>query len=151
MLTTHIKAKKKIFLFFSKFCRFLFDFIYVNFYLISCKILKAVKDRVWYKLPLVGVLPQASFGLTAVGWGWTQPNDCKPSTPPESAAVVAPSCGSPRLCVAASSELTRCASPATHRCWWCTRSARPFVESEWRNLWTRLNVRWRSRVHWSWN
>ena len=33
------------------------------------KVLKVVKDRVRYKIPLVGVLPQASFRLTAVGWG----------------------------------------------------------------------------------
>ena len=42
MLTTHIKARK-IFFCFSKFCRFLFDFSYANFYLVSCKILKALK------------------------------------------------------------------------------------------------------------
>jgi len=51
-------------------------------------VLKAVKDRVWYKLPLMGVLPQPSFRLTAVGWGWTQPNGSKPSTPPASAAML---------------------------------------------------------------
>jgi hypothetical protein len=45
MLTTHIKARKNIFGF-SEFCRFLFDFSYANFYLVSCKILKAVNDRV---------------------------------------------------------------------------------------------------------
>ena len=151
MLTKHTRKKVNIFGFFSRFCQFLFDFSYANFYLVSCKILKAVKDRVWYKLPLVGVLPQASFRLTAVGWGWTQPNGSRPSTPPVSAVVAAPCCGSFCMCVAASSELTRCAGLATRRCWWCARSARPSVESEWRNLWTRPNVWRRSGVHWSWN
>ena len=103
---------------------------------------ESVKDRVWYKLPLVGVLPQASFRLTAVGWGWIQPNSSRPSTPPGSAAVVAPGCGSSRLCIAASSELTRCAGLVTLRCCWCTCSARPSAKSEWRNLWTKLKV-WR--------
>ena len=67
---------------------------------------------------------------------------------PGIAAVAAPGCGSSRLCIAASFELTQCAGPATRRCWWCACSACPSAESEWRNLWTKLYV---AGVRWSWN
>jgi hypothetical protein len=37
----------------------------------------------------MGVLPQASFKLTAAGWGYTPPNGSMPSTPPVAVASAA--------------------------------------------------------------
>ena len=50
---------------------------------------KSSKDK-WYKLPLVGVLPQASFRLTMASRGWNPSNGSRPSTPPIVEAVRAP-------------------------------------------------------------
>ena len=47
------------------------------------------KDK-WYKLPLVGVLPQASFRLTTAEQGWNPSSGSTPSTPPVAAAATAP-------------------------------------------------------------
>ena len=78
MLTTHTRKQVIFFGFFLSFANFYLILVmqifmdfqsFANFCLVSCKVLKAVKDSVWYKLPLVGVLPQASFRLTAIGWG----------------------------------------------------------------------------------
>jgi hypothetical protein len=53
------------------------------------KVLKAIK-KIRYKIPLVWVLSQASFSLTAAGRGGTSSIGSKPSTPPAAAAVSAP-------------------------------------------------------------
>ena len=73
MLTTHIK--KNIFGV-SKFCKFLFvfvmqifmDFLVLQIFMGFMQGYESNKDKL-YKLPLVGVLPQASFRLTMAGWG----------------------------------------------------------------------------------
>ena len=76
----------------------------------------------------MGVLSQTSFKLNIVGWGLTQPNGSKSSTPAVAAIVAAPWHRSSRLCVAASPRWTGCAGPVTHRCCWHGRSARPATE-----------------------
>ena len=77
MLTTHIGKQVNIFGF-CKFCKLLFDFsiqffmdflYFANFYFVSCNMLKAVKGQSLIQVTSRGVLPQASFRLTAVGWG----------------------------------------------------------------------------------
>ena len=70
---------------------------FANFYLILVmqifmdfmQVLESSKDT-WYKLPLVGALPQASFRLTTAGRGSNPSNGSRPSTPPVAAAVRAP-------------------------------------------------------------
>ena len=44
----------------------------------------------WYKLPLVGVLPQANFRLTTADRGWNPSSGIMPSTPPVAATAVTP-------------------------------------------------------------
>ena len=47
------------------------------------------KDK-WYKLPLEGVLSQASFRLTTADRGWNPSSGSMPSTPPVAATAVTP-------------------------------------------------------------
>ena len=47
------------------------------------------KDK-WYKLPLVGVLPQASLRLTTADRGRNPSSGSMPSTPPVTATATAP-------------------------------------------------------------
>ena len=47
------------------------------------------KDK-WYKLPLVGFLPQTSFRLTTADRGWNPSSGSMPSTPPVAATAVTP-------------------------------------------------------------
>ena len=58
------------------------------------------KDK-WYKLYLVGVLPQANFRLTTADRGWNLSSGSTPSTPPVAATATAPCHGSFRQCDAA--------------------------------------------------
>ena len=75
MLT--ILKSKEIFLVFSEFCKFLFGFMVLQIFFcfrfykfLFCfrHKIESIKDT-RYKLPLVGVLPQASFRLIDVGRG----------------------------------------------------------------------------------
>ena len=110
---------------------------FANFCLVSCKVLKAIKIEFDARYLSWGSSPKlASGSLLLVG--------IKPSQ----TVVGPPGCGSSCMCIAASFELTRCAGPATRRCWWCACSARPSAESEWRSLWTKLYV---AGVRWRWN
>ena len=122
MLTTHIK---EIFLVFSKFCKFLFDFSYANFYGFSDFAIfkgfmqgyKSSKDK-WYKLPLVGLLPQASFRLITAGRGWNPSSDSMLSTPPfeATATATAPCHGVSHQCDAAMLGMYRCVGAASLVC-----------------------------------
>ena len=105
------------------------DFLdFANFYLVSCKVMKAVKIEFDTTYLLWGSSPKlASDSLLLVGIK-SSPTGSKPSTPPVAATIAAPCCGSSRLCVAASPGWAECAGLATRRCCWRRCSAHPAVE-----------------------
>ena len=57
------------------------DFLILQIFMGFMQGYESSKDK-WYKLPLVGVLPQASFRLITTGRGWNPSNGSRPSTPP---------------------------------------------------------------------
>jgi hypothetical protein len=83
MLNTH-KKRGKYFWSFLSFANFYFFILFCFMH----KVLKAVKN-IRYKIPLVEVLPQASFRLTAAGRGCNPSNGSKPPTPTAAAAASA--------------------------------------------------------------
>jgi hypothetical protein len=108
------------------------------------------KDK-WYKLPLVGVLPQASFRLTTAGRGWNPSNGSRPSTLLVTATATAPCRGVSRQCDAAMLGMSRCVGAASLEC--CHSAPAAHLAARWwrRNLGTRLSVWWGSSLRWSWN
>ena len=105
----------------------------------------------WYKLPLVGVLPQASFGLTTAGRGSNLSSGSMPSTPPVAATATAPCRGVFRQCDAAMLGYCRCVGSASLVC--CRPAPAAHLAVGWwhRILGTRTSVWWGSGLHWSWN
>ena len=65
------------------------DFLILQIFMVFMRGYESSKDK-WYKLPLVGVLPQASFRLTTAGRGWNPSSGSMPSTPPVAATAAAP-------------------------------------------------------------
>ena len=76
------------------------DFLILQIFMDFMQGYESSKDK-WYKLPLVGVLPQASFRHTTADRGWNPSSDSTPSTPPFAATATAPCHGSFRQCEAA--------------------------------------------------
>jgi hypothetical protein len=124
------------------------DFLVLQIFMGFMQGYESGKDK-WYKLPLVGVLPQASLRLTTADRGRNSSSSSITSTPP--VVVTDPCRGVSRQCDAAMLGLYRCAgaaflvcchsAPAAHLAigWWC------------RNLGTRPSVWWGSVLRWSWN
>ena len=145
MLTTHIKAKKKIFLFFSKFCRFLFGFSYANFYLVSCKILKVVKIEFDTSYLSWGSSPKLTLGsLLLVG------------VEPSPTVVGPPLLLGRRSKLWILSPVCRCQFWVDSMCWPSDSSmlvvrtfTLPICRVRVANLCTKLNVWRRSGVHWN--
>ena len=133
MLTTHIKKQGnifgifwvlQIFIWFYGFANFYFVLDFANFLFCFMHKVESSKDT-WYKLPLVGVLPQASFRLIAADRDRNSSNDSRPSTPPAAAAVFAPWHGISHRRDAAMPEMCLCPechwyAPAAHlvAVWW---------------------------------
>ena len=69
--------------------QFFMDFLILQIFMGFMQSYESSKDN-WYKLPLVGVLPQASFRLTTVDRGWNPSSGSMPSTPPVAATATAP-------------------------------------------------------------
>jgi len=76
------------------------DFLILQIFMGFMQGYESSKDK-WYKLPLVGVLPQASFRPTMADRGWNPSSGSTPSTPPVAVTVTAPCRGSFRQCDAA--------------------------------------------------
>ena len=108
------------------------------------------KDK-WYKLPLVGVLPQASFRLTMADRGWNLSSGSKPSTPHVAATATAPCRGVSRYCDATMLVMYRCVGAASLVC--CRSAPAAHLAVGWwhRNLRTRTSVWWGSGLHRNWN
>ena len=108
------------------------------------------KDK-WYKLPLVGVLPQASFRLTTADRGWNPSSGSMPSTPPIAATATAPCRGFFRRCDAAMLGKYRCVGSASLVC--CHPAPAAHLAAGWwhRNLGTKMSIWWGSGLHRSWN
>ena len=105
----------------------------------------------WYKLPLVGVLPQSSFRLTTAGRGWNPSSGSMPSTPPVAAIAIAPCRGVFRQCDAAMLGYCRCVGAASLVCFRPAPTA--YLAAGWwdRNLGMKMSVWWGSGLHRSWN
>jgi len=80
--------------------QFFMDFLILQIFMGFMQGYESSKDK-WYKLPLVGVLPQASFRLTTADRGWNPSSGSMPSTPPVAATATAPCRGFFRQCDAA--------------------------------------------------
>ena len=76
------------------------DFLILQIFMGFMQGYESSKDK-WYKLPLVGVLLQASFRLTTTDQGWNPSSSSTPSTPPVAATATTPCRGSFRQCDAA--------------------------------------------------
>ena len=76
------------------------DFLILQIFMGFMQSYESSKEK-WYKLPLVGVLPQGSFRLTTADQGWNPSSDSMPSTPPIAATATAPCRGFFRRCDAA--------------------------------------------------
>ena len=147
MLTTHIKRKYFwCFLSFVNFYLFLVMQIFMDFLILQ--IFKGFmqgyersKDK-WYKLPLVGVLPQAGFRLTTAGRGWNSSSGSMPSTPPVTAIATTPCHGVSRQSGAAMLGMYRCVGSASLVC--CRSIPAAHLAAGWwhRNLGTRPSVWW---------
>ena len=73
------------------------DFLILQIFMGFMQGYESSKEK-WYKLPLVGVLPQASFRLTTADRGWNPSSGSTPSTPSVAATATAPCRGSFRQC-----------------------------------------------------
>ena len=76
------------------------DFLILQIFMGFMQGYESSKDK-WYKLPLVGVLPEASFRLTTADRSWNLSSGSMPSTPPVAANATTPCRGSFRQCDAA--------------------------------------------------
>ena len=85
---------------------------FANFCLVSCKVLKAVKIEFDTRYLSWGSSPKLASGSLLLVRIKPSPTVVGPPLLPGIAAVAAPGCGSSRLCIATSFELTRCAGPA---------------------------------------
>ena len=156
MLSTHIKRKYFwYFLSLANFYLFLvmqffMDFLILQIFMGFMQGYESSKDK-WYKLPLVGVLPQASFRLTTADRGWNPSSGSMPSTPPVVATATAPCRGVYRQCDAAMLGSYRCVCAASLVC--CRSAPAAHLATGWwhRNLGMKMSVWWGSGLHQSWN
>ena len=121
------------------------DFLGFANFLGFMQALESSKDT-WYKLPLMGVLPQASFRLTTVGRGSNPSNGSRPSTPPGAAAAFAPWHGISHRRDAAMPEMCLCLE-----CRWSTPAAHLVAVWWHRTREMRLPALQGSALRWSWS
>ena len=126
------------------------DFLILQIFMGFMQGYESSKDK-WYKLPLVGILPQASFRLTMADRGWNLSSGSTPSTPPGAATTTAPCCGVFRQCDADMLGYCRCVGSASLVC--CRPAPAAQLAAGWwhRNLGTKMSVGWGSGLHRSWN
>ena len=85
------------------------DFLILQIFMGFMQGYESSKDK-WYKLPLMGVLPQASFRLTTADRGWNPSNGSMPYTPPVTTTATTPCRGSSRA-------VWRCHDWVVSMCW----------------------------------
>jgi hypothetical protein len=126
------------------------DFLILQIFMVFMRGYESSKDK-WYKLPLVGVLPQASIKITMADRGWSLSSSSMPSNPPVAATATAPCRGFFRLYDAAMLGLYQCVGSASLVC--CRPAPAAHLAAGWwcRNLETRTSVWWGSGLHRSWN
>ena len=156
MLTTHIKRNIfGVFLSFANFYLFLvmqifMDFLILQIFMGFMQGYESSKEK-WYKLPLVGVLSQASFRLTTADRGWNPSSGSTPSTPPVATTATAPCHGVSRQCNAAMLGYCWCIGSASLVC--CRLAPAAHLAAGWWhwNLGTKTSIWWGSGIHRSWN